>query len=189
MTRTDNIGKIHSIMHRLAAFKATEQTRLGPALSDVARMTKARGIVVVISDLFDDEVAFEKGIQQLRFGGSEVIVFHVMDPYELEFPFDGTVEFIGLEGANRLKTNPQAIRKSYLDSVNEFRKRMQLVCDRSGCHYNALQHQDAARRNAQQLPRLPPQGRGAVEQLSLDNDYNDLQDWNEEAPSQVSPSF
>src|SRR5271156_6572457 len=54
MTRTDNIGKIHSIMDRLAAFKATQQTRLGPALSDVARMTKARGIIVVISDLFDD---------------------------------------------------------------------------------------------------------------------------------------
>ena len=135
MTRTDNIAKIHSIMHRLAEFKATQQTRLGPALSDVARMTKARGIVVVISDLFDDEEAFEKGIQQIRFGGSEVIVFHVMDPYELEFPFDGTVEFIGLEGGPRLKTNPQGIRKSYLDAVNAFRKRMQLICDRSGCHY------------------------------------------------------
>jgi uncharacterized protein (DUF58 family) len=135
MTRTDNIAKIHPIMHRLAAFKATQQTRLGPALSDVARMTKARGIIIVVSDLFDDETAFEKSMQQLRFGGSEVIVFHVMDPYELEFPFDGTVEFLGLEGANRIKTNPQAIRRSYLDSVNAFQKRMQLVCDRSGSHY------------------------------------------------------
>ena len=135
MTRTDSMAKIHSIMHRLAAFKATQPTRLGVALSDVARMTKARGIVVVVSDLFDDEEAFEKSLQQIRFGGSEIIVFHVMDPYELDFPFDGTVEFIGLEGANRLKTNPQAIRKSYLESMNAFRKRMQLVCDRSGSHY------------------------------------------------------
>jgi len=135
MTRTDNIAKIHSIMDRLAAFKATQQTRLGAALSDVARMTKARGIIVVISDLFDDEEAFEKGIQQIRFGRSEVVVFHVMDPYELEFPFDGTVEFIGLEGPERLKTNPQSIRKSYLESINSFRRRMQDVCDRAGCHY------------------------------------------------------
>jgi uncharacterized protein (DUF58 family) len=135
MARTDNIAKIHPLMHRLAAFKATQPTRLGPALSDIARMTRARGIIVVISDLFDDEAAFEKGIQQIRFGGSEIIVFHVMDPAELEFPFDGTVEFIGLEGANRLKTNPQAIRKSYLASINAFRKRMQEVCDRAGCHY------------------------------------------------------
>jgi len=135
MTRTDSIAKIHPIMARLSAFKATQQTKLGQAVSDVARMTKARGIVVIISDLFDDEEAFEKGVRQIRFGGSEVVVFHVMDPYEIEFPFDGIVEFIGLEGTDRLKTNPDAIRKSYLESMNAFRKRVQGICDRSGCHY------------------------------------------------------
>ena len=135
MTRTDNIAKIHHIMHRLATFQASQPTRLGAALSDVARMTKARGITIVVSDLFDDEEAFEKSIQQIRFGGSEIIVFHVLDPYELEFPFEGTVDFIGLEGMNRLKTNPQGIRKSYLESFNAFCKRMQAVCDRAGCHY------------------------------------------------------
>jgi uncharacterized protein (DUF58 family) len=135
MTRTDNVAKIHQIMDRLAAFEATQQTRLGAALSDIARMTKARGIVVVISDLFDDEEAFEKGIRQIRFGGSEVVVFQVLDQYELEFPFEGVVEFIGLEGAARMKTNPAAIRKSYLDSMNAFRRRVQEICDRSGCHY------------------------------------------------------
>jgi len=135
MTRTDSIAKIHAIMDRLAAFKATQQTRLGAALSDISGMTKARGIVVVISDLFDDEDAFEKGIQQIRFGGSEVVVFQVMDPYELEFPFEGIVDFIGLENTERLKTNPAAIRKSYLEAMNTFRRRVQGICDRSGCHY------------------------------------------------------
>jgi uncharacterized protein (DUF58 family) len=135
MTRTDSIAKIHPIMARLSAFQATQGTKLGPALSDVARMTKSRGIVIVISDLFDDEEAFEKGIQQFRFSGSEVIVFHILDPYEIEFPFDGIVEFIGLEGQPRLKTNPAAIRKSYLESMNAFRKKAQLICDRNGCHY------------------------------------------------------
>ncbi|MCE0523982.1 MAG: DUF58 domain-containing protein [Methylacidiphilales bacterium] len=135
MTRTDNIAKIHPIMDRLAAFQATEQTKLGTALSDIARITRARGIVVVISDLFDDEEAFEKGVRQIRFGGSEVIVFHVMDPYELEFPFDGVVEFIGLEETARLKTTPASIRKSYLESLNTFRQRVQGICDHSGCHY------------------------------------------------------
>jgi uncharacterized protein (DUF58 family) len=135
MTRTDSIAKIHTIMDRLAAFKATQQTKLGSALSDIARMARARGIIVVISDLFDDEDAFEKGIQQLRFGGSEVVVFQVMDPYELEFPFEGIVDFIGLENTDRLKTNPAAIRKSYLESMNTFRRRIQGICDRGGCHY------------------------------------------------------
>jgi uncharacterized protein (DUF58 family) len=135
VTRTDSMQKIHPIMARLSAFKATEKTKLGTALSDVARMTKARGIVIVISDLFDDEAQFEKGIQQIRFGGSEVVVFHIMDKFELEFPFTGTVEFTGLEGADKMKTNPAAIRKSYLESLNAFRKRVQQICDSSGCHY------------------------------------------------------
>jgi uncharacterized protein (DUF58 family) len=138
MLRTDSIQKIHPIMARLSAFKATQQTKLGPALSDIARMTKARGIVIVLSDLFDDEEAFEKGIRQLRFGGSEVIVFHIMDPYELEFPFKGTVEFTGFEGIAPIKTNPAAIQKSYLESMNAFCKRVRGVCDRSGCHYTLV---------------------------------------------------
>jgi len=135
LTRTDNIAKIHPIMARLSAFQASQRTRLGSALSDIARMTKSRGIVVVISDLFDDEEAFEKGVRQIRFGGSEVVVFQVMDPYELEFPFEGIVEFIGLEEMPRIKTNPAAIRKSYLESMNSFRRRVQGICDRNGCHY------------------------------------------------------
>lgn len=135
VTRTDSMGKIHNIMARLSAFEATQQTKLGQALSDVARMTKARGIIIIISDFFDDEEAFEKGINQLRFGGSEVIVFHVLDNYEIEFPFTGTVEFTGLEVPDKMKTNPSAIRKSYLEQFNKFRKRVQQACDTTGCHY------------------------------------------------------
>ncbi len=135
LTRTDNLGKIHHIMDRLAAFQATQPTRLGKILGDMARTVSSRGMVMVISDLFDDEEALEKGLQQLRFGGSEVIVFHLMDPYELEFPFEGTVEFIGLEGMARLRTSPADFRKSYLEAARDFRLRMNRICDRCGCHY------------------------------------------------------
>jgi uncharacterized protein (DUF58 family) len=133
--RTDNLRKIHHIMDRLAAFKATEKTSLGTAMGDIARIAKARGIIVVLSDLFDDEEGFERGIQQLRFGGHEVIVFHVLDPDELEFPFKGRVEFIGLEGAATLETSPGDIRKSYLKEMDAMRQRMKLACERTGSHY------------------------------------------------------
>ena len=93
-------------------------------MGDIARIAKARGIIVVLSDLFDDEEGFERGLQQLRFGGHEVIVFHVLDPDELEFPFKGRVEFIGLEGAATLETSPADIRKSYLKEMDAMRQRM-----------------------------------------------------------------
>jgi uncharacterized protein (DUF58 family) len=133
--RTDNLGKIHHIMNRLAAFEATEQTNLGVGMADLSRIAKAKGIVIVLSDLFDDEEGFERGLQQLRFSGHEVIVFHVLDPEEIEFSFKGRVEFIGMEGAPSLETNPADFRKSYLAEMDAMRLRMRLACDRTGSHY------------------------------------------------------
>jgi uncharacterized protein (DUF58 family) len=133
--RTDNAGKIHEIMHRLARFEAGEATRLGKALHDLAATIKARSIIIVVSDLFDDEEAFQKSVERLRFQGSEVIVFHVLDPREMDFQFSGTVKFVGLEAAGEVQTSPGAIRKSYLRAFDEFRTRMRRVCERAGSHY------------------------------------------------------
>ncbi|MDF3056525.1 MAG: hypothetical protein K0R17_740 [Rariglobus sp.] len=136
LSRTDNPGRIHHIMDRLAAFQATQRTGLGVALADLARQLKARGIVILISDLLaENDDALATGLRQLRFGGSEVIVFHVLDPHEIDFPFTGTVEFEGLEGAPLIKTQPAAIRKSYLDAFNAWQKSVRTACDRNGCHY------------------------------------------------------
>lgn len=133
--RTDNVGKIHDIMRQLSEFKATEETKLGKAMHDLAGQIRPRSIVIIISDLFDDEAAFQKNVERLRFQKSEVIVFHVLDKDEMEFPFTGTVKFIGLEKAGILQTSPAAIRKSYLKIFDEFRTRMRRICDRTGSHY------------------------------------------------------
>ena len=78
------------------------------------------------------------GIQHLRFGGSEVVVFHVMDPYELEFPFSGMVEFEGLEQTDKLLTRPREIRKSYLREVEAFRNKIREGCERQNTHYQLV---------------------------------------------------
>lgn len=133
--RSDNMGKIHHIMNRLAAFGSAEKTNLGAAMADLARVAKARGVIVVLSDLFDDEAGFTKGLQQLRFAGHEVIVFQVLDPQEIDFSFGGRVEFSGVEGAGKIEVSPAEIRKSYLKEFNAMLNRMRLTCDRAGCHY------------------------------------------------------
>ncbi|MEI6491024.1 MAG: DUF58 domain-containing protein [Verrucomicrobiota bacterium] len=133
--RTDNAGKIHEIMHRLAAFQAGEGTQTARVLRDLAATLRARSIVILISDLFDDEESLQKSIERLRFQGTEVIVFHVLDPYEIEFPFTGSVKFVGLEGGGARLTMPASIRKSYLQSFGDFCKRMRVLCDRCSCHY------------------------------------------------------
>ena len=98
------MASVHAIMSRLAAFDPVGQTGIGSILHEMAGQIRRKGIVILISDLFDDERAIQDGLQHLRFGGHEVIVFHVMDPFELEFPFGGMVEFDGLEREGIVKT-------------------------------------------------------------------------------------
>lgn len=136
--RSDNMGTIHNLMARLAAFEPREQTSIAGVLHEMARQVRRKGIVILISDFFDDEARILEGIQHLRFGGNEVVVFHVMDPWELDFPFTGQVEFEGLENIPKLQTRPAEVRKSYLREVEAFRQRLRDGCERNNCHYTLV---------------------------------------------------
>ena len=136
--RSDNLATIHNLMARLAGFEPKEQTNIAAVLHEMARQIRRKGLVIVISDFFDDEAKVLEGIQHLRFGGNEVVVFHLMDPYELEFPFTGQVEFDGLEGIDKIQTCPAEIRKSYLREVDAFRQRLREGCERNNCHYTLV---------------------------------------------------
>ena len=133
--RTDNMGRMQDILLTLAAFDPIEQTDIARMLHDLAAELKRKGIVILISDLLDDEERILKGIQHLLFGGHEVLVFHVMDRAEIELPFAGPVEFIGLESGPRVTTEPASLRKSYCAEVQAFRDRMRVACERNRCHY------------------------------------------------------
>ncbi len=133
--RSGNLASLHNIMRTLAAFKPTQETGIGGVLHQVAGQIKRKGIVILISDLFDDEQKVLDGIQHLRFGGNEVIVFHTMDPYELQFPFTGIVEFDGLERNPKIMTRPREVRKTYLRELEQFQMRVREGCERNSTHY------------------------------------------------------
>ena len=133
--RTGNMASIHNIMSVLADFEPTGTTDMAPVLHDLAGQIKRKGVVILIGDFFDNEDAILEGIQHIRFGGSEVIVFHTMDAFELEFPFKGMVEFEGLEGIPKIMTRAPEIRKSYLKEVEAFRARIREGCEKNNCHY------------------------------------------------------
>jgi len=133
--RTDSMRKMRDILLALSAFEPTEHTDIARILHDLAAELQKKGIVILISDLLDDEERLLLGIQHLLFGGHEVLVFHVMDHAEIELPFTGPMEFIGLEQGSRLSTHPAAIRKSYRAEVQAFRDRVRIACERNRCHY------------------------------------------------------
>jgi uncharacterized protein (DUF58 family) len=135
LPRTGNLGSIHGVMELLSRFDGRAETNISAVLQTLSSQIKRRGIVVLISDLFDDEEKIFEGIQRIRFGGSEVILLHVMDHYELDFPFKGNVEFHGYENIPKLLTRPHEVRKSYLQEVQAFCDRIKAGCERNNAHY------------------------------------------------------
>jgi len=145
LPRSNNRSNIHVIMGQLASFTSGAQTQIGADLHAMARQTPRKGIVLLISDLFDEEERILEGIQHLRFVGHEVIVFHVLDPAELDFPFSGNVEFIGLEGATPVLTRAHEIRKGYQEEIEAFRTRLREGCERNQSHYVLVNTRDSLR--------------------------------------------
>jgi uncharacterized protein (DUF58 family) len=133
--RTDNRSALLNILHTLAAYQPQAATDLAKVLHDMAGKIRRRGIVILISDLLDDEEQILSGLQHLRFAGHDVILFHVLDPAELEFPFRGTVEFIGLEYQPRIIARPAELRKTYLAEFEAYRNRLRDGCSKTKTHY------------------------------------------------------
>ena len=136
MTRTDNIAKIHPIMDRLLRSRRRSRRGSAPALSDIARMTKARGIVVVISDLFRRRGRVRKGHPANPLRWQRGRRFPRDGPLRARFPlrWHGGISS-GSRACDRLKTNPQSIRKSYLDGGQLFPQAHAGSLRPAGCHY------------------------------------------------------
>jgi len=132
---SSQLGHIHAITHTLEETQPKEKTRIGPLLDEVADRIGRRGIVFLISDCFDTVESTLAGLRHLRFRGHEVVLFHVLHKDEVEFPLDGNVRFIGLEGFEELMTRPHLLRPAYLRVVQKFLAEMQRGCDGSGVDY------------------------------------------------------
>ena len=136
--RTSTLAGLGDLMAVLADARPAGHTGIGDVLHAAAATIRRRGIVLLLSDLFDDEAAFLAGLRHVRFGGSEVVVFHVLDPYERSFPFAGNVRFTGLEPAPAdapVRTRPAEVRRGYLDALAASTDRLRAGCERNGCHY------------------------------------------------------
>ena len=131
-------GHMMQILRTLANVKLGERTSLARPISDLAFSLHRKGMVILISDLLDDEETVVKGLQHLRFKGNDVIVFHIMDNAELTFPFDRISEFEDAESHETLAVAPQAIRESYLDQLEYFCSFYRRKCQASGIDYCLL---------------------------------------------------
>jgi uncharacterized protein (DUF58 family) len=130
------MGVIANIDQALAEAVPEPRTDVAALLHEFANRIERRGFVILFSDLFDHVDDFLKGLNHLRFCGHNVVVFHVLDPYELTFPFGGgTWRFEGLELEGEVTTQPKRIRAAYLDELRQFLRQIKTACERSHVDY------------------------------------------------------
>jgi len=107
------------VLHTLDRAKAVRPGRLGPPLRKLAEHFGRRGIVVLISDLYEDPEAVMDAISLIRFRGNDVIIFHVLDPAEIEFDFSEPSAFEDLENGDQIPIVPDALAEQYRALVRE----------------------------------------------------------------------
>lgn len=113
-------------------------TRLAPVLHELAERIKRRGLVVLLSDLLDSPAEVLSGLQHFRHRHHEVIVFHVLDPDEVEFPYSDASTFVDLESGTRLTTEPWEIADRYRERLEAWRGRYAHACREQRIDYVAL---------------------------------------------------
>src|SRR5262249_28396430 len=115
-----------------------EKTQLAPIFHDLAERITRRALIVVLSDLFDEVPDLLAGLQHLRHKRHEVVVFHILDGAELDFPFQQATLFRGLEQFPELLTDPRTLRRGYLDEVSAYLLELQRGCRGQNIDYVQL---------------------------------------------------
>jgi uncharacterized protein (DUF58 family) len=116
------------MMRQLETLKAGSRDGVASALNTLAARLKRRCLIVLVSDLYDDAAEIERALHHFRHRRHEVIVFHVLDKAELEFPFRDAATFVDLETAERLTADPAYVREEYRRQVAEFLERSRQMC-------------------------------------------------------------
>ena len=92
-------------------------TKIEPVLHEMAERIKKRGLVIIISDLFDEPNNIMNGLKHFRHSKQEVILFHVLDRNELEFDFNTRTKFIDMESGEEITTDPWHVQNDYKNLI------------------------------------------------------------------------
>jgi len=126
---------LKQLLHLLDITSTEGQSRIEAVFHDLAERFKKRGLVVVISDLFDDVTGILAGLKHFRHRGHEVIIFHILDRAEIELPFDELTLFRGLEEWPEVLSDPRAVRKAYRKEFEKYLRELSAGCRANNADY------------------------------------------------------
>ncbi|HEV3023932.1 MAG TPA: DUF58 domain-containing protein [Pirellulales bacterium] len=119
---------LYSVISALDVSVPKQKTDLYRILRHVAESYTRRGMVLLVSDLLVERAGLFKGLRLLRQRGHDVMVVHVLDDEELDFPFAGPTRFEGLESPEHINCNPRALRDGYLQALGAYLDEVRRGC-------------------------------------------------------------
>ncbi len=120
--------QLEDILRLIGTTTARPASDASRALQQAAELCRHRGMVVLISDLFDRTEAIVRGLEHLRFRNHEVIVAQLWDPWERDLPLEGNVRFHDLETGTELATRVEGIREAYRTAVADWQRELEHEC-------------------------------------------------------------
>jgi uncharacterized protein (DUF58 family) len=134
-SKRTQLGNILAVLSRA---RPTGGTEIAQNLRRMAAMIKHRSLLMLFSDLLSDTDAIVESLHLLRHAGHDVIVFHILDEAEVQFPFAGMVDLQDPETGESLVLDAAGIKSEYLEAVGELRARYRKECFSTGADYVAL---------------------------------------------------
>lgn len=131
-------GHLHAILLALDKIAPGHRSDVGRPLHQLAEALGKRSLAVLISDLLDDPDGVVRGLKHLRFRGTDVIVFQLLDPHELQFPFRGAAKFTDVESAAEITADPARVRAGYLQELADLRARYEKELRGAGIDFLTL---------------------------------------------------
>jgi len=132
-------GHLRAMLGSLAQLKLGRRSDVSKPLHLLAEMLVKRGMVVLVSDLLDEPERVITGLKHLRFKGSDVVVFHVLDTAELTFPFEQATRFTDLETDDEVMAVPALVREQYLTEIRDLIARYERELRQAGIDYQLLE--------------------------------------------------
>jgi len=108
-----SLGHLNTVLHSIENARAGAKTDFAKSLIKVSERIRRRGIIVVISDLFEDPDHVLNGLRHLALRGNDVIVFQILDPEEVRFDFPAAAQFVDMETQSEMHVIPDYIRQEY----------------------------------------------------------------------------
>lgn len=126
------------ILKNLSKVQSAKETNTANCLNEIAENIKKRGLVIIISDFFDDINSIITSLKHFRYKNNEVIVFQLLDPIEKNFSFSKDSVFRDLETEEELTTQPHQIQKAYMQTMSEYINKIKSGCLNSKIDYNLI---------------------------------------------------